>query len=377
MRFMKDFNYSYWETKHYFKTFDLIVVGSGIVGLSTAISYKTKNKKAKILILERGLIPNGASTKNAGFACFGSAGELLDDLSHMPSESVWETVNMRWQGLQLLRKRLKDKNMDFRSHGGYELFKDDKNYTTCKQNINFLNGEIKRVIGLKNCYTEIGHESTIFRNVKGSILNAYEGQIDTALMMTNLLQLTRKNDIEVLNNITVTSMKEVNERVELVSDAGIFKAKKVVVATNGFAKSLLKIKDLNPARAQVLITKPIAGLKLKGTFHFNKGYYYFRNIDNRVLFGGGRNLDFKGETTTEQHLNKMIQEELDRLLKEMILPNTPFEIDQRWSGIMGVGKEKKPIIRKVSPNIIAAIRMGGMGIAIGSLVGEITAQEIS
>ena len=267
--------------------------------------------------------------------------------------------------------------MDFRSHGGYELFKDDKNYTTCKQNINFLNGEIKRVIGLKNCYTEIGHESTIFRNVKGSILNAYEGQIDTALMMTNLLQLTRKNDIEVLNNITVTSMKEVNERVELVSDAGIFKAKKVVVATNGFAKSLLKIKDLNPARAQVLITKPIAGLKLKGTFHFNKGYYYFRNIDNRVLFGGGRNLDFKGETTTEQHLNKMIQEELDRLLKEMILPNTPFEIDQRWSGIMGVGKEKKPIIRKVSPNIIAAIRMGGMGIAIGSLVGEITAQEIS
>ena len=374
---MKDFNYSYWETKHYFKTFDLIVVGSGIVGLSTAISYKTKNKKAKILILERGLIPNGASTKNAGFACFGSAGELLDDLSHMPSESVWETVNMRWQGLQLLRKRLKDKNMDFRSHGGYELFKDDKNYTTCKQNINFLNGEIKRVIGLKNCYTEIGHESTIFRNVKGSILNAYEGQIDTALMMTNLLQLTRKNDIEVLNNITVTSMKEVNERVELVSDAGIFKAKKVVVATNGFAKSLLKIKDLNPARAQVLITKPIAGLKLKGTFHFNKGYYYFRNIDNRVLFGGGRNLDFKGETTTEQHLNKMIQEELDRLLKEMILPNTPFEIDQRWSGIMGVGKEKKPIIRKVSPNIIAAIRMGGMGIAIGSLVGEITAQEIS
>jgi glycine/D-amino acid oxidase-like deaminating enzyme len=50
---------------------------------------------------------------------------------------------------------------------------------------------------------------------------------------------------------------------------------------------------LKPARAQVLITKPIDSLKIKGTFHMDRGYYYFRNIDNRVLIGGGRNLDLK------------------------------------------------------------------------------------
>jgi glycine/D-amino acid oxidase-like deaminating enzyme len=61
-------NYSYWEKKHLFFDYDLIVIGSGIVGLSTAISFKEKNKKAKILILEKGILPNGASLKNAGFA---------------------------------------------------------------------------------------------------------------------------------------------------------------------------------------------------------------------------------------------------------------------------------------------------------------------
>jgi hypothetical protein len=33
-------------------------------------------------------------------------------------------------------------------------------------------------------------------------------------------------------------------------------------------------------------------------FHLEKGYYYFRNINDRILLGGGRNLDFEGETTT-------------------------------------------------------------------------------
>jgi gamma-glutamylputrescine oxidase len=65
------------------------------------------------------------------------------------------------------------------------------------------------------------------------------------------------------------------------------------------------------------------------------------------------------------------------LLKNKILVNTPFQIDQRWSGIMGVGKEKKPIIQRCSPHVTAAVRMGGMGVAIGSLVGAHTADLIA
>lgn len=377
MQLNKSFNYSYWEIDQYFRTHDLIIIGSGIVGLSTAISFKQLNRKAKILILERGMMPDGASTKNAGFACFGSPGELLDDLDNMPEKTVWETVRMRWQGLQLLRARLKDKNIDFRSYGGFELFDDKKEYHYCLERVSYLNTEIKRTLGLRDCYRNVPSETGYFNSVKGVLLNAFEGQIDTGLMMKNLVLLARKNNVEILNNINVLTIKELSNRVELHSDAGIFKTEKVVVATNGFANRLLKIKDVKPARAQVLITKPIRNLKIKGTFHFRKGYYYFRNIHDRILFGGGRNLDFKTETTAEQGLNERIQKQLDGLLKNMILPRTTFEVEHRWSGIMGVGNEKKPIIQKVGKNIVAAVRMGGMGIAIGSLVGEKAAKQIS
>jgi glycine/D-amino acid oxidase-like deaminating enzyme len=120
----------------------------------------------------------------------------------------------------------------------------------------------------------------------------------------------------------------------------------------------------------VLITEPIENLDIRGTFHIDKGYYYFRNIDNRILLGGGRNLDFEGETTTEFGLTENIQNRLEVLLKEVILPNQDVKIEHRWSGIMGMGSSKRPIVEQISSNVYCGVRLGGMGVAIGSLVGK-------
>ena len=104
-------NYSYWEYNEWFKGNDFIIVGSGIVGLNCAIFLKEKYPKSKILILEKGIMPQGASSKNAGFACFGSTSELLNDLNNHSQEEVVELVTKRWEGLQLLRNILVDKNI--------------------------------------------------------------------------------------------------------------------------------------------------------------------------------------------------------------------------------------------------------------------------
>jgi hypothetical protein len=41
---------------------------------------------------------------------------------------------------------------------------------------------------------------------------------------------------------------------------------------------------------------------------------------------------------------------------------------------LGLGAEKSPIIRKLGPRLAVAVHMGGMGVAIGSLVGEEAAE---
>ncbi len=94
------------------------------------------------------------------------------------------------------------------------------------------------------------------------------------------------------------------------------------------------------------------------------------------MFGGGRNLDFAGENTSKFGLSDLIQNQLDKLLSENIIPHQQVEIDLRWSGIMGIGSEKKPIIQFISNNVVCAVRMGGMGVAIGSLVGEMASSKL-
>ena len=171
------------------------------------------------------------------------------------------------------------------------------------------------------------------------IFNPFEGQIDTGLMMEALLEKVKRKNIKILNNINVTSFLENNSSVEIVTENFSYKSSKLFIAANGFSNKLLNEK-IAPARAQVLITKPIENLQIEGTFHLDRGYYYFRNIDNRVLFGGGRNLDFKTEETSELGLTKVVQDSLELILKKQILPNSKYKIEHRWSGIMGVGSQK-------------------------------------
>ena len=116
---------SYWE-KSSLTEYDLIVIGGGITGLFCALEFRKKNPSASIAVFERGLFPNGASTKNAGFACFGSLTELIEDDANMGSDALLSLVEKRIQGLEKLRKTLGDTTLDYKQNGGFELFSNEK-----------------------------------------------------------------------------------------------------------------------------------------------------------------------------------------------------------------------------------------------------------
>ncbi len=91
-------NLSYWEIKNWFSNVDFTIVGSGIVGLHCALNLRERFPNSKILILEKGILPQGASTKNAGFTCFGSLSEIIDDLKTHSEEEVlqFDSKTLEW-----------------------------------------------------------------------------------------------------------------------------------------------------------------------------------------------------------------------------------------------------------------------------------------
>jgi len=372
--------FSFWEQNTWFEHVDFCIVGSGIVGLSAAIHLRVKHPKAKILVLERGILPNGASTKNAGFACFGSLSEIASDLKSMSEDQVLQLIEKRWKGLELLRHNLGDSNIGLLNLGGFEIFRpeDNSQFDASLEILDRMNLSLQSIIPGPLVYSRVDNQiqSKGFKSVSGMILNRAESQIDTGKMMFNLIKKANQLDVLILHSVQVDSFEEHPQNVQLKTSAGKISCRKLLVTTNGFAKQLLPEIDVKPGRAQVLVTSQIPSLKFEGTYHLDEGYFYFRNYENRVLLGGGRNLDIQGETTYSHETTDFIQDHLEHLLKTVILPETEFQIEYRWAGTLGLGNSKSPVISAISDRIFCGVRMGGMGVAIGSKAGADLAELV-
>ena len=369
---------SYWERTYGDHFFDILIVGAGIVGLNAALSCRKRYPRARIGVLDKGMLSVGASTKNAGFACFGSPSELLDDLQNHTEADVTRLVAKRYQGIQDLRAKLRDEQIDFQLNGSYEVFQTNQKieFEACATQLDYLNRLLypvfeQDVFELKPLH--FGMQSVLSEG----IFHRLEGQLNPVKMILGLKKLALAQQIEIVSNYEVKAFNLRDDQVQ-VKGPKTLNCSQLLIATNGFSSSLLAEHsvDILPARAQVLITKPIKGLSLKGTFHLDKGYYYFRNIDDRILLGGGRNCDFEAETTDRLELNSKIQNRLDELLSELF-GLSEENVEYRWAGIMGTGRQKTPIVASLNKNIHYGIRLGGMGVALGTELGADLAQCVN
>lgn len=375
---------SAWEQSTYYAPKDVVIIGCGFVGLWTAYELINKYPKMQITILERGIIPSGASTRNAGFSCFGSVSELMYDVQLMGEANMLETVKMRYNGLQKIQRTFDKKEIDYDQFGGYELFEKNGPYDIQQldKDIAYLNKILAPVLKTpkKNGkYLPIYTNETKkikqlgFQAIEALAFSPFEGQLNSAKLVLALQKAVQSKGVQILFNTEVKKFKSHKKGVTIQSSLEApLETKQLLICTNGFAKQLIPNLDVVPARGQVFITEPIPNLKFKGTFHFDEGFYYFRNVGNRLLLGGARNKDFKNEKTYSLETSPVIQKTLEDFMMKRILPkgSKKPKIELRWSGTMGMGKIKKPIIEELQPNIFCAVRMSGMGVAIAPIVAE-------
>ena len=366
--------YSLWE-KQSFLTPDVLVIGAGITGLSAAATLKEQSSDLKVTVAERGILPSGASTKNAGFACFGSVTELLNDVRELGKEGMIALVEKRWDGLQKTCQRLGRNQIDIQVKGGFELIPDHTNMEDQVREINsllhpFFQEDVFRLSDSK--ISDFG-----FADTHHLIENHLEGQLDTGKLISSLWKYCAEIGVQIHTGCEILELSEESDKVVASGPDITFEAGKVAVCTNAFTKSLLGTDhDIVPGRGMVMSINPQKPLKFEGTFHYDEGYYYFRDYYGKLLFGGGRNLDFATETTTTFGFNDTIRQKLHSDLNNIILPDQSYEVEMEWSGIMAFGANKRPLVKRISEKVAIGVRLGGMGVAIGSLVGEEVAEML-
>ncbi len=361
---------SFWDLDFY-KEQDYILLGGGIVGINAAIHLKKLQPNKKVLIIDDSWLGGGASSKNAGFVCYGSPTEILDDIENSNIILAAELIERRWEGSKKLLEMVPPNIMDFNKVGGTEVFEDGTKVS--KDDIILLNTLMLDVTKIEN-YFQIGEQSISNSFHSKSVEMREEGRIDPKKMMNYLYQIAIGLGVHFLNDTIIEIIA--SENLINLKKYGQIKFGKCGVTLNGYINQVIQSSNVTPVRNVVLITEDIPDLRWDKVVHFNKGYVYFRKIGNKILLGGGRNIDFDAEYSSEVAINQKIHNYLLDFLYSKILKTTKVEVIHQYVGILGFGNDKIPRVKSYTDTIFIASGMGGMGVAIGSKVGLELAEHL-
>ncbi len=371
---------SLWEAESFFAPQDFVIAGAGLAGLWTAVELKTLHPSASVLVLERGHIPTGASTRNAGFACFGSPTEMISDAILFGEATMWSNVEMRYKGISKIREYFGDRVIEYDNCRGYECFAaNEERIETVTAKLGWLNNGMKTITGKSEAF-KWANEKIIpfgFSGFGAMIENKLEGGLHSGKLVQALLQKAQQAGVRFLFGTSLQAWRSESSSVKLKTDHGNFVAGKLVLATNAFLSEMLDEPLVTPARGQILVTEPIPGLQLSGTFHYDEGYFYFRNVGNRILLGGARNTSPATEATLEMEITAPIQLRLEQFASKHLLNGKAINITHRWSGIMAFTKDKRPIIKQVTPTVYAISACNGMGVALTPIAAAILATMVA
>jgi gamma-glutamylputrescine oxidase len=371
---------SIWEKETFYAPQDIIIIGAGLMGLWSALELKNKNEKLRITILERNTTPLGASTRNAGFACFGSPTELLSNAATSGTDSMLEVVEMRYKGIEKIRSHFADAVTGFDHCGGYECInKNYKDWDVLDDKIAWLNASLKEITG----EAAIFHRSDDKLDPLGLqhfdclVENTTEAALHSGKLVRALTQKVQWAGVTILYGMELSGWEKQNDGFSIHTKQNVdLTAHKLLFCTNAFTTGLAEGFAVKPARGQVIVTSPIENLALKGTFHYDEGFYYWRNLGNRILLGGARNTAFEEEETTDLSGSAKVRSALEAFLKEHLHPSCQYTIDHHWSGIMGFTEDKKPFIGYVPGNALVAIACNGMGVALAPMIAEKAAAKL-
>src|SRR4051812_39145290 len=261
---------SIWEKESFFAERDIIIIGAGLCGLWCAHDLKLRNPALSILILDKGVIPSGASTRNAGFACFGSPTELLHDAEVMGTERMWQIAEMRYKGIQKIKQHFSTEEIDYQQCGGFECLQKGKHdIETLAEKLQWLNKGMQAITDIKETFVWSNHKMSSFGlyGFDAMIENKLEGALHSGKLVMALTKKVQNLGVDIMTCIDIQHYEESNSKIILTAKQNIsFSSQQLIVCSNAFTSQFLTDVNVTPARGQIVVTSPINNLPIQGTF---------------------------------------------------------------------------------------------------------------
>ncbi len=370
---------SFWQQRRRAQAmaYDVIVVGGGIVGCSTAYWLRRQKPSLDVALVEARTLGAGASGRNAGFVLQGTAADYLSDVERYGERTARRLWHFTRANRDLMEKELQGQAFGWKSEGSLTVAGDVEEDERLQDSVGRLRAAGAPVVYLEPEQTNRRIHST---GLYGGLLVTTGAVVDPLRLVRHL---AAKSSADVHTHLPVERLRwDDHGGVLLETPDQRLWSERVVLAVGPALPSLVPELPavVRPVRAQMLATTPGANQTIPVPVYSHRGGFYIRQDEHgHVLVGGGRHQHRQAEETPVDATTPAVQATIERYLNTHFPWTQELSIQQRWSGTMGFSPDGRPVVGPVPehPDSVFATGFTGHGMGYGFRMGRLLAQRVT
>ena len=351
------------------KTADVVIIGGGVMGVSTAYHLAARGCKDVVLLERAPFLGSEATGKCAGGIRYQFSTEINVQLSLLSlpmlerfEDELGQSIDLRWTGYLF-------------------LLDNETDVATFRRNVAMQNR-----LGIPSCiltHQEVGARVPLLQidDIFAGAYNEHDGLADPGGVVQGYAAGARRAGVQLFTGLAATGIPISAGRVVGVETAdGIVATRAVVNAAGPWAGEVAALAGVDlpvvPVRRQIAVTSPLSGLPPDFPFviDFSKALYFHRE-GRGILTGQSNAHELPGfdqsvdHSWTEQHL-------------EQAMARFPLlgraGLMREWAGLYEVTPDAHPVIDGLADpgGFFIAAGFSGHGFMHGPITGKLVAELI-
>jgi len=363
---------------------DVAIIGAGYTGLSCAL-HLARDHGIKAHVFEANKTAWGCSGRNAGFILKSSGRKSYAAMQKQWGEEVMRGIyNEMCAGVEAVNNLIAEGiDCDVQENGFIKVAHKANKLTELVELARLQKDRFGYDVQILS-KEELHQNYMADQNAYGAIRYQDGFGINPLKLAWGYQQLARAEGVKIHTASPVNDWIEEQKYQKLITPNGEVKAKKVIIATNGYTPKgfhgLTQNRTL-PVLSQIIVTEPLSDEQIHACNFLTSNvvmdtralkYYYRKLPDNRILFGG------RGAITGKGAEDPYFANRLLSVLKTSFPALKNINIAHAWSGWICMALDDLPhVYQNESSSVFYSMGYCGSGVSFSVQAGKRLADKVA